>query len=121
LGQVQLTSATTHFLLSTFLVIKYLIGRQKSKGFSWAIIQAFHNVLNLPMGQGSDITSFGHILANQAVGILIQASLPNTIGLAKIHGNPQLVGNGLMPCKFFAVIHRQGIMGPGEVVSSAGQ
>ena len=73
-------------------------------------------MLNLLIRQRSDVTSFGYILADQAIGIFIQTPLPGTVWIRKEDLNFKRLGNGLMVWKFFAIVHGQGIGSPGQHV-----
>jgi len=44
--------------------------------FSRAVVEAGHDCLSLFIGNVLKTTAFGEILANQVIGVLIQATLP---------------------------------------------
>ena len=48
--------------------------------------------------------AFGHILANQPVGVLVESALPSMVGMGKIDGRVQRLADGGMVGKLLAVI-----------------
>jgi len=73
-----------------------------------------HDVLYLMICQASYIASFGYILTNQAIGILIQSPLPGTVRISEVHLDLKCLCNRFVACKLFAVINSQCIVGPGQ-------
>ena len=71
--------------------------------------------LKLLRGDGKEVTFFGEILPEQAVGILIQAALPGTVGVSEIDASVQTLLHVLITKELVAVIYGEGTQqGPGE-------
>ena len=76
------------------------------------MIGPFHYFRNVPVGYVLKTAAFGKVLSNQAVGVLVQAALPGTVGMRKIHAGLELSLDGFVPCELLAVVggNRQGLV-----------
>ena len=68
------------------------------------MIEPLHDVVYLCLRQRIQGRSFGHILANQPIGVLVESPLPSMIGRGKIHSRVQRLADGGMVGKLLAVI-----------------
>ena len=68
------------------------------------MIEPIHDVVYLRLGQRIEGRAFGHILANQPVGVLVESPFPGMVGMGKIDGRVQRLGDGGMVGKLLAVI-----------------
>ena len=66
------------------------MGRLKCQALSRPMIEPIHDVVYLSLRQRIQGRAFGHILANQPVGILVESPLPSLVGMGKIYGRVQL-------------------------------
>ena len=64
-----------------------------------------HDALYLLIRQHLNLTALGYILPNQAIGVLIQSTLPGTVWIGKIYLYSQCVGDCFMACELFAVVN----------------
>ena len=62
---------------------EYLIWGFEPKGFSRAVVEFVHDGQDGLFGDLGEVAGLGEILADQAVGILIEASLPGGVGMGK--------------------------------------
>ena len=60
------------------------------------MIEPLHDVVYLCLRQRIQGRSFGHILANQPIGVLVESPLPSMIGRGKIHSRVQRLADGGM-------------------------
>jgi hypothetical protein len=68
------------------------------------MIELFHHRINLPVGYVLKTAAFGKVSPDQPVGVLVLAAFPGTLGMRKIHIGIELLLDGFMPCKRFAVV-----------------
>ena len=68
------------------------------------MIEPLHDVVYLRLGQRIQGRPFGHILANQPVGVLVESALPGMVGMGKIHSRVQRLADRGMVGKLLAVI-----------------
>ena len=59
-------------------------------------------------GDSKEVTLFGEILSEQTVGVLIQATLPGTVGVSEIDLCAQALLQAEIIKEFVAVIHSKG-------------
>ena len=50
------------------------------------MIESLHNVSNPVLWHRLQHRAFGHVLANQSIGILVESPLPSLIGMGEIDG-----------------------------------
>ncbi len=55
------------------------------------------------------IGAFGQVLANQAVGVFIAATLPWAVGIAKVHGHSGVDGQLFVLLHLFALVVGEGL------------
>ena len=82
------------------------MGRLKCQALSRPMIEPIHDVVYLCLRQRIEGRPFGHILANQPVGVLVESPLPGMIGMGKIDGRVQRLADRGMVSKLLAVIGR---------------
>ena len=82
------------------------MGRLKCQALSRPMIEPIHDVMDLLVGQRIEGRTFGHILANQPVGVLIESPFPSMVGMGKIDGCVQRLADRSMVGKLLAIIGR---------------
>ena len=80
------------------------MGRLKCQALSWPMIEPVHDVVYLRLRQRIQGRAFGHILANQPIGVLVESPLPSMVEVGKIDGRVQRLGDRGMVGKLLAVI-----------------
>ena len=80
--------------------------RLKCQALSRPMIEPIHDVVYLCLRQRIQGRAFGHILANQPIGVLVESPLPGMIGMGKIYSRVQRLADGGMVSKLLAVIGR---------------
>ena len=80
------------------------MGRLKCQALSRSMIEPIHDVVYLFVRQRIQGHPFGHILANQPVGILVESAFPGMVGMGKIDGGVQRLADDGMVGKLLAVI-----------------
>ena len=80
------------------------MGRLKCQALSRSVIEPIHDVVYLCLGQRIQSRAFGHILANQPVGVLVESPFPSMIGMGKIYSRVQRLADRGMVGKLLAVI-----------------
>ena len=78
--------------------------RLKRQALSRPMIEPIHDVVYLRLRQRIEGRAFGHILANQPIGVLVESALPSLVGMGKIDGRVQRLADGGMVGKLLAVI-----------------
>ena len=68
------------------------------------MIEPIPDVVYLCFRQRIHVRSFGHILANQPVGVLVESTLPSMVGMGKIDGRVQRLADRGMVGKLLAII-----------------
>ena len=72
------------------------------------MVKPFHDFRNVPVGYVLKTAAFGKVLPDQAVGVLVQATLPGTIVMRKIDADLKLFGGRLVSCELLAVVGGNG-------------
>ena len=72
------------------------MGRLKGQAFARPMIEPIHNAAYLRIGQRVQGHAFGHIRANQPVGVFVESALPRMVGTGKIDGCVQRLTDGGM-------------------------
>jgi hypothetical protein len=86
--------------------------------FSGTVIELVNSVFNLLASQSTNVRSYGEVLLQEAVGVLVESSLSGTVGIAEIDLAGQILFQFLMACELGAVFGRQSadqLPPPGEV------
>ena len=60
--------------------------RLKCQALSRPMIEPIHDMVYLRLRQRIQGCAFGHVLANQSIGILVEPTLPSLIGMGEIDG-----------------------------------
>ena len=68
------------------------------------MIEPVHNMLHLRLRQHLQVHSFGYLLANQPVGVLVEPALPGMIRMREIDRRVQRLAEGSMGGKLLAVV-----------------
>ena len=84
--------------------MKPLCWRSKSQSFAGAVIQSVFNHLNFLVRNTCYPALLGHVLPQQAIEVLVGASLPTGKGPGKVARAAQRFINPGVPAKFFAVV-----------------
>ena len=92
---------------SNWLIInKFLIWCEITKPFSGPVVQFFFNPGNKLIGYSTEVRSFGDVLPDETVHILIGSTFPRMVRFTKIETNFQFFRYFLMFCKFFSIVCR---------------
>lgn len=67
-------------------------GRSYSQSFAGAVVDFIGNGIQLFLAVARQINAFGQVLAHQPVGVLVAASLPWAVWIAKVHGHARVDG-----------------------------
>ena len=78
--------------------------RLKSQALARSMIEPIHDVVYLCLGQRIHALAFGHILANQPIGVLVESALPSMVGMGEIDGRVQRLADRCMVGKLLTVI-----------------
>ena len=92
---------------SNWLIInKFLIWCEITKPLSGPVVQFFFNPGNKLIGYSTEVRSFGDVLPDETVHILIGSTFPRMVRFTKIETNFQFFRYFLMFCKFFSIVCR---------------
>ena len=100
---IQVSSATGRLLR------KYHIWRTKAKTFSWTMIQPFLYEGKVLPGDVREVRSFWKVLANEAIGVLIETAFPRVVRMSEVERRTQGVSDLLVQREFLAVVRGQGV------------
>ena len=89
--------------------MKHLCRRSKSQSFAGAVIQPIFDHLNFLIRYVCHLALLGHVLPQQAIEVLVGATLPTGKGPGKVARAAQRRINLGMPAKLFAVVVGQGL------------
>ncbi len=89
--------------------MKHLCRRSESQSFAGAVIQSVFDHLNFLVRYIYHLAFLGHVLPQQAIEVLVGASLPTGKGPGKVARASQRFINPGVPAKFFAVVIGQGL------------
>ena len=89
--------------------MKHLCRRPESQSFAWAVIQSVFDHLNFLVRNTCHGPLLRHVLPQQAVEVLVGASLPARKGPGKVARAAQCFINLGVPAKFFAVVIGQSL------------
>ena len=68
------------------------------------MIEPVHNQLYVHIVHGVEVGALGEILMDQAIGVLVEPSLPGMIGVGKIYLSLQRLADVLMGGKLFTIV-----------------
>ena len=68
------------------------------------MVEPIHDVMHLFVGQRIQCRAFGHILADQPVGVLVESAFPSMVGMGKIDRRVQRLADRGMVGKLLAII-----------------
>jgi hypothetical protein len=60
----------------------------KPKRLARSVVQAPSELVELSFGEHREIGAFGHVLAKQAIGVLVGAALPGAVGVTEVDLDP---------------------------------
>ena len=96
-----------------------LVRRHKVEDFSWSVIEAFGDDVEVILAVSGKVGSLGEVLPDEAVGIFVAAALPGAIGIGEEDLNSGVVGQLGMSGHFSAAIIGEGFAeGLGHIVES---
>ena len=72
--------------------------------FPGSVIYLLHDPCDILIAQSTDIFSLCDVLADQAIGVSVEAPLPTLIAVGKEAWGHQLAGDLFMVCKFSAIV-----------------
>lgn len=86
-----------------------MIGCLHAKAFPWSVVEFVHDVVKILLGDGREITALRKILANEAIGVFVEAPLPGGVRMSKIKIGIEGLGDGFVLGKLFSVVSREGM------------
>ncbi len=89
--------------------MKHLRRRPKSQSFAGAVIQSVFDHLKFLGRYVCHVSLLGHVLPQQAIEVLVGASLPTGKGSGKVARATQRFVNPGVPAEFFAVVIGQSL------------
>lgn len=89
--------------------MNHLCRPSESQSFARTIIQSVFADLNFLVSNACHRTLLGKIFSNQAIEVLIGATLPTGKGPSKVAGAAQRFSNFDVPTKFFAIVIGHGL------------
>ena len=89
--------------------MKHLCRRSESQSFAWAVIQSVFDHLNFLVRNTCHGPLLRHVLPQQAIEVLVGATLPARKGPGKVTRAAQRFINFGVPAEFFAVVIGQGL------------
>ncbi len=82
--------------------------RGKVETFSWARVQAMGNGVQLPLGVGREVRPLEQVPAQQAIRVLVGATLPGTMRISEEDADRESLSQAFVLGQLFASIVRQG-------------
>ena len=79
-------------------------GRSYSQSFAGAVVDFIGDGVQLLLAVARQVGAFGQVLAHQAVGVLVAASLPWAVRVAKVHGHAGVDGQLFVQRHLFALV-----------------
>ena len=89
--------------------MKHLCRRSEPQSFAGTVIQSVFDHFNFLVSNACHLALLGHILPQQAIEVLVGATLPTGKGPGKVARAAQRRINLGMPAKLFAVVVGQGL------------
>ena len=89
--------------------MKHLCWRSKSQSFAGAVIQSVFDHLNFLVRNACHLALLGHVLPQQAIEVLVGATLPARKGPGKVTRGAQRFINLGVTAEFFAVVIGQSL------------
>ena len=89
--------------------MKHLCRRSEPQSFAGTVIQSVFDHFNFLVSNACHLALLGHILPQQAIEVLVGATLPTGKGLGKVARAAQRYINPGVPAEFFAVVVGQGL------------
>ena len=83
------------------------------KSFSWASVEFVSDLVALSLSQSRHAASFGQVLADQAIGVLVGRPLPRVVGRGEVENCGCAFLDGGVVVKFGAVVGGDGFDGAG--------
>jgi hypothetical protein len=65
--------------------LQFIRWRLEAQGFSWTLIQAQRDLVELGLSDGGQVGSWREVLPQQGIRILVRAALPGTLRIAEIN------------------------------------
>ena len=84
--------------------MKHLCRRPESQSFAGAVIQSVFDHLNFLVRNACHLPLIGHVLPQQAIEVLVVATLPARKGPGKVARATQRSINPGVPTEFFAAV-----------------
>jgi hypothetical protein len=84
--------------------MKHLCGHSEFQSFAGAVIESFFDHLNFLVRTFCHVSLLGHVLPQQAIEVLVGATLPARKGPGKVAPAAQRFINLGVPAEFFAVV-----------------
>ncbi|OOY82545.1 hypothetical protein BOW12_05295, partial [Solemya velum gill symbiont] len=67
-----------------------------AKTFSGTIVQFIHHLVDFRLSDGCKVPMLWEVLANESIGVLIQATFPGGIGMGKEEPGTEAFSDGLV-------------------------
>ncbi len=80
------------------------MGSAKAQGLSWAVAKFIHGMLDFDVAHGRQLPLFREVLANQAIGVLVQSALPRGIRMSEAYPRLKVSGHAGMATEFAPVV-----------------
>jgi hypothetical protein len=84
--------------------MKHLCRRSEPKSFAGAVIQSVFDHLNFLVRNACHLALLGHVLPQQAIEVIVGATLPARKGPGKVARAAERFINRGVPTEFFAVV-----------------
>ena len=88
-------------------VEEHLVGSSIAQAFPRAVIEPVYSVFDLLPGHPEQAALLGKELAQQPIGVLVEAALPRAIGMCKVHPGIQALANERVLGELFSIVKGQ--------------
>src|SRR5918995_6930674 len=78
------------------------------EGLAGSVVEAAGEAGEVIGGVDAQVRAFGHVLAQQAVGVLIRAALPGTVRVTEVDGDAGVDGEGGVAGHLLALVPSDG-------------
>src|SRR6266568_4425454 len=78
-----------------------------AEGFTRSTVELVRDLVEAGLAETSKAVTFGKVLAEQAVGVLVGAALPGAAGVAEVDGDPGVDSEAFVLCHLRALVPGQ--------------
>ena len=86
--------------------MEHLVRLTAAQTFTRSVVKPIDRLVDLLVTDSEEVGALGKVLTQQAIGVLVESTLPGVIGMREIHIRIQAPGNERVFCKLFAVVKR---------------